>query len=135
MKPTIKVFISQPMAERSEETILGERSAIKNLVDDIYGKAFNVEFIDSYNQEEGLSRIEMLGNSIKMMADADLVVFAPRFWEASGCQSEYDVARNYCIPIREIAVKYKNDHFDYKNNIFDTYINVSEWRWADELNN
>lgn len=132
MKPTINVFISQPMAGRSEETILGERGEIKNLITDLHSRAFNVEFIESYDQEEGLSRIEMLGNSIKKMADADLVVMAPRYWEASGCQIERDVARAYNIPVREIIVKNEDDCYEHTNNIFEAYITVDEWRWLDD---
>lgn len=129
MKPMIKVFISQPMAGRSEETILGERGEIKNIIADIYCKAFDVEFIDSYNQEEGLSRIEMLGNSIKKMADADLVVLAPGCWEADGCYIESEVARKYRIPIREICVI---GNSNIVNSIFSDYIAVNEWRWSDD---
>lgn len=130
-KPMIKVFISQPMNGKTEKDILDERLAIKQLILDIYGKAFSVMFIDSYNQEEGLSRIEMLGNSIKKMADANLVVFAPDYYRAHGCSVERSVAEHYNIPVRYIYVK-NNDPTcisSVYNSMFSEDICVSEWRW------
>ena len=130
MKPTIKVFISQPMAGRTEADILGERSHIKSIFTDIYSEVFDVEFIETYDQEEGLSALEMLGESIKKLADADIFVEAPGAWKARGCMVEENAARNYDIPIRFINV---NHGYDNKvNSIFNDTIWVNDWKWEEK---
>lgn len=130
MKPTIKVFISQPMAGRTEADILGERSHIKSIFTDIYSEVFNVEFIETYDQPEGLPRLEMLGESIKKLADADIFVEAPGAWKARGCMVEENAARNYDIPIRFININHGND--DKVNSIFNDTIWVNEWKWGEK---
>ena len=94
-KPYFKIFISQPMKDRTAEEIMQER-------DDIMAKWTNksVVFIDSYFGV-GVSKnpVDSIGKSISLMSDADLVVFAPGWENARGCKVEHQVAGYYGIPV------------------------------------
>lgn len=94
-KPPFKIFISQPMKDRTDEEIMQERNRIM-------AKWTNksVEFIDSFFCE-GASKnpIDSIGKSISLMGEADLVVFAPGWEDARGCRIEHEVAKEYGIQI------------------------------------
>lgn len=89
-----KIFISQPMKDRTSEEIMQER-------DEIMAKWTNksVEFIDSFFCEPGKNSTDSLGKSISLMSDADLVVFAPGWENARECKVEHQVAGYYGISI------------------------------------
>lgn len=93
-KPPFKIFISQPMKDRTDEEIMQERNRIM-------AKWTNkpVEFIDSFFREPGKNSTESLGKSIFLMGYADLFVFAPGWENARGCRIEHEVAKEYGIPI------------------------------------
>lgn len=94
-KPPFKIFISQPMKDRTAEEITQERNRIM-------AKWTNksVEFIDSYFSDGvNKSPVDSIGKSISLMGDADLVVFAPGWENARGCRIEHEVAKEYGIQI------------------------------------
>ena len=93
-KPSFKIFISQPMKNRTAEEIMQERNKIA-------AKWTNasVEFINSFFREPGKNSIDSLGKSISLMGEADLVVFVPGWENARGCRIEHEVAKKYGIPI------------------------------------
>ena len=93
-KPSFKIFISQPMKNRTAEEIMQERNKIA-------AKWTNasVEFIDSFFCKPGKNSIDSLGKSISLMGEADLVVFAPGWENARGCRIEHEVAKKYGIQI------------------------------------
>lgn len=96
----MKVFISQPMAGKSLNTILHERDDLKLWVKRNYG---DVEFLDSFMaRTDNMTPLECLAESIKIMSKADLVVMAPRWYEARGCCIEYDCADYYGIKTVEV---------------------------------
>jgi hypothetical protein len=96
----MRVFISQPMKGRTIEKIQERRDQICEMLVEVFNK--DIEFIDSINKDEELQKkgsIAMLGHSISLMADADLVIFddcEDRFY--SGCRIESEVASAYKIP-------------------------------------
>lgn len=95
----MKIFISQPINGRTDEDILAKRESLIALAKEKYGE---VEVIDSFTKDpsvEAKGQIAMLGHSISMMADADLVVFAKDWTRARGCRVEQQVAKQYEIPI------------------------------------
>lgn len=95
----MKIFISQPMNGKTDEDIVAKREALIALAKEKYGE---VEVIDSFPKDpelEAKGQIAMLGHSISMMADADLVVFAKDWTRARGCRVEQQVAKQYEIPI------------------------------------
>jgi len=44
----------------------------------------------------------LLGRCISLMAEADLVVFAPRWYDGRGTNVEHDVATFYGMPILDL---------------------------------
>lgn len=90
----MKVFISQPMKGLSKEEILRKRQEAKL---DLFLKlkSYNIEFIDAYMRYS--NPILSIGESIKNMAEADVVYFM-RGWEKHrGCRIEHEVAVQYGI--------------------------------------
>ena len=98
----MRIFISQPMGGRSDEEVLNERRTVIDLVRHVTGRGnSNVSFIDSWlDCDEG--PIWCLGESIKLMQQADLVIFVPGWSSARGCQIEHEVCEKYNIPYMEI---------------------------------
>lgn len=97
----LKVFISQPMKDRTEEAIVAERKYILNKVLEIDG-IDDVKEIQSYfglDAAAANAGVFYLGESIKLMADADIVAFAPGAREARGCRIEHEVAELYGLKI------------------------------------
>ena len=96
----MRVFISQPMRGRTIEQIQERRDQICEMLVEVFNR--DIEFIDSINKDEELQKkgsIAMLGHSIGLIADADLVVVdncADRYY--SGCHIEKEVAFAYKIP-------------------------------------
>lgn len=98
----IKVFISQPMADKTEEQILKEREDIVTLVTKEYG---DCQIIESYipgKPETKNTALAKLGRSLILMSDADLIVFASGWIKARGCRIEHEAAKNYHIAFVEL---------------------------------
>lgn len=92
-----KLFISQPMRGKSDEQILEERKKAVEKVEELLGES--VEVIDSFFQgaPADAKPLWYLGESIKRMADADIVYFAPGWGYARGCRSEHYAAVEYVL--------------------------------------
>lgn len=93
-----KVFISTPMKNRTCEQIAAYRAKQKAIVEAIVGES--VEVIDSViadAEPQGDKRIWYLGAALQLMAQADVVVVPCKDIrnEFTGCQIEYEVAREY----------------------------------------
>ena len=89
-----KLFISCPMRGRSEEAIKESMNKMHQIAEAVFG--VSLDPIDSYNHEEPQAtnkRIAYLGESIKLMADADY--FIGTYSENDGCAVEGMVARRY----------------------------------------
>lgn len=120
MDKTIKVFISQPMANRSEEEILNERLEVLNkLKKDL--KTDNIAIIDSYFEEdEPKSTIHKdvyhLGKSLELLSTADVAYFCKGWQHARGCLIEKEVCQAYNIltyidfPCKDKLKKYFMDN-------------------------
>lgn len=97
----MKVFISQPFHGRSESEIMDERwRIVEKMLERGYGVYGDIEVIDNYNKEnvpENAGRLWYLGDSIKLMDEADIVVFTSGWEEAKGCIIEREVALEYGI--------------------------------------
>ena len=104
----MKVFISQPMAGRSESEILKER---ERLIANIKEREPEAEIIDSYQRDYAFAvnnftspkddkgALKYLAESLKMLADADIAVF-PKGWQMfRGCVIEEQCARFYGITV------------------------------------
>ena len=95
-----KLFISLPMAGKSEEEIRNKMVEYKENAEYLMGE--ELELIDSliadspdeYTTDPGLW---YLGRSIMMMAEADVVYFGRGWRSARGCIVEYEAAYRYKI--------------------------------------
>ncbi len=92
-----KLFISQPMKDKTDDEILDERSnaiqAAKDSVND------EIEVIDSFfqNAPADANPLWYLGESLKLLATADVAYFAPGWNKARGCKIENLCAKEYGI--------------------------------------
>ncbi len=91
-----KLFISQPMRGKTDEEILAERADAVQAARDALGE--EVEVIDSFFGTSDMSHaLEYLGESLKLMAKADIAYFAPGWRDARGCKIEHACADAYGI--------------------------------------
>ena len=95
-----KLFISLPMAGKSEDEIRKRMAEYKENAEYLMGE--ELELIDSFIEENIPNSIKdvgvwCLGRSIMMMANADVVYFGRGWKSARGCLVEYEAAYRYKI--------------------------------------
>lgn len=90
----MKIFISQPMKDLSEEEIRHNRMKAVKKIKSLYGD--DVEIIDSYIDGGG-THLWCLGKSIELLSTADVAYFLKGWNKARGCRIEYMCASNYGI--------------------------------------
>lgn len=92
-----KLFISQPMAGKTDEEILRERNEAINIV----GEEVEVleTFFDDFGQDK--KPLHYLAKSLEYLAEADIAYFAPGWENARGCKIEHQCAVEYGIDIIE----------------------------------
>ena len=90
-----KIFISQPMNGKTTEEIENER----NYIIERLRENESVEIIDSFFKDKPYeaSPLWYLGESVKLMSEADVVFFCNGWQTARGCQIEHDCALEYGI--------------------------------------
>ena len=94
-----KLFISQPMKNRTDEEILREREkAIKDAMEYL---GEDVEVIDSFFQDapHEAKPLWFLGKSLELLSSADIAYFANGWEDARGCVVEHMCASLYGIPV------------------------------------
>ena len=96
-----KVFISQPMKDKTNEEIEKERKEIIEKVENYFGK---VEIIDSFfkGAPHDAKPLWFLGKSLELLSNADVIVFGRGWEDARGCIMEHLACENYKITIWEI---------------------------------
>ena len=98
----MKVFISQPMREQTEEAILKARSEAVKKVKSMYGEDVEIlnSFFDDFNTSNVKnSAIAYLAKSIAVLAKADIAYFCKGYENTRGCMIEYEIAKAYNIKI------------------------------------
>ena len=96
-----KIFISQPMRDKTQERIVNARNEAVAIIREKYND--DVIILESYKPEfKDLPPIACLGESLKIMAEADVVVFIGDWASARGCKIEHEVADKYGKTIVEI---------------------------------
>lgn len=95
----VSVFISQPMRDKTHDEIVADRERAIETVKSILGT--DIEIIDSYfsNPPAEATVLWCLGESIKLLGEANIVYFTPGWEKARGCNIEHCVAVSYDIPI------------------------------------
>ena len=98
----MKVFISQPMRDKTDEQIKEERALAVERIKCQFPDE-EIEIIDSFFEgaPHDAKPLWFLGESIKLLADADLAYFI-RGWNAyRGCKMENKAAKEYGINVIE----------------------------------
>ena len=90
-----KLFISQPMRGKTDEEIRKEREIAVQEAEKALGEP--VEVIDSFFTGNTMKPLECLGESLKLLANADVAYFASGWEQARGCRIEQICAREYGI--------------------------------------
>ena len=90
----MKIFISQPMKDLSEEEIRHNRMKAIKKIKSLYGD--DAEIIDSY-MDGGDTPLWRLGKSIELLSTADVAYFLKGWNKARGCRIEYMCANDYGI--------------------------------------
>ncbi len=98
----MKIFISQPMRDKSDEEILSERKRMIKKVEE--SATENPEVIDSFfqNAPAEAKPLWFLGKSLELLSTADVAVFAKGWKEARGCRIEHECCVQYGIKIIEM---------------------------------
>ena len=92
-----KLFISQPMKDKTDEQILAERKKAIEAAEEIVGE--DVEVIDSFFQSAPADArpLWFLGKSLELLSTADIAYFGPGWSEYRGCKIEHECAVQYGI--------------------------------------
>lgn len=93
-----KLFISQPMKDKTVDEIKAERAKIVEAVTKEYGE---VEVIDSFfeNAPNGARPLWFLAKSLELLASADIAFFADGWENYRGCKIEHECAIVYGIKV------------------------------------
>lgn len=94
----MKVMISQPMRNRTEEDIREERKHIIEKFNNMHIEVIDTIFTEEA-PEDNNAGIYYLGKSIQEMSKVDALFMCDDWREARGCRIEYQVAREYGIKI------------------------------------
>lgn len=96
-----KIFISQPMRNKTDEEILIERENAIKFVKEKYGD--DIQVIDSFFQSAPVDAkpLWFLGKSLELLSSADIAVFCKNWQEARGCKIEHECAVEYGIEVIE----------------------------------
>lgn len=91
-----KVFISQPMNGMTDDEIMRERERAIKAVSEALGE---VELLDSFFDDvpEDATPLWYLGQSILVLAQADVAYFMSGWETARGCRIEHECAARYGI--------------------------------------
>ena len=95
-----KLFISQPMRDKTDEEIKTERAEIVKRVTERFGE---FEVIDSFFTEDAPKEVNSglwwLGKSLELLSTANCVYFAEGWQNYRGCKIEHECAVQYGIDI------------------------------------
>lgn len=94
----IKVFISQPMVDKTDEQILMERCRAVQTIRKKYGKE-DVKVLDSFFQgaPHDAKPLWFLAHSIMILSQADVAYFIGDWRNYRGCKAENMLAHEYGI--------------------------------------
>ena len=95
----MKIFISQPMSDKTDEQIKSERESVKELLSMQYGE---VEIIDSFFESapHDAKPLWFLGKSLELLSSADIAYFCADWEKYRGCKMEHDACIEYGIPVK-----------------------------------
>ena len=93
-----KIFISQPMKDKTNEQILKERERAVSVVKEKFNGE-DVEVIDSFFQSapHDARPLWFLGKSLELLSTADVAYFIGEWKNYRGCKIENTCAKKYGI--------------------------------------
>lgn len=94
-----RLFISQPMRDKTDEEIMQERSRIAEKVRKSIGD--DVEVIDSFFKDapHEAKPLWFLAKSLELLSSADFAYFGEGWQDYRGCKIEHECAVQYGISI------------------------------------
>lgn len=94
-----KLFISQPMKDKTNDFILKERQAAIEEAEKILGE--KVEVIDSFFKDapHEAKPLWFLGKSFELLSTADVAYFCNGAHQYRGCKMEHEACLQYGIKI------------------------------------
>lgn len=98
LAPKHKLFISCPTKGRTEENIKKSFEVLKRTAEAYTGET--LEVVNPYESkifETDADHIRSLGDSIKLMANADYFITIDKFWEHTECGVENNIAGEYGV--------------------------------------
>ena len=95
----MKIFISQPMRDKTDDEIQKERQKIVDALRTDYDK--DAEILDSFFKDapHDAQPLWYLGESLKLLSQADVAYFADGWQACRGCSIEHEAAWRYGIRI------------------------------------
>ena len=95
-----RVFISQPMSGKTDVEILTTRAEAAQKAQEYLGEP--IEILDSFRAKQLVQSLQVIGQSITMMSQADLAVFIKGWEKDKGCKIEHLCATEYGINTLEM---------------------------------
>jgi hypothetical protein len=97
-----KVFISQPMKDKTDAQILDERNRAIETIEKRFDTT-DVEIIDSFMQgaPHNAKPLWFLGKSLQLLSEADIAYFVKGWDRYRGCRIENTCAKEYGIDVVE----------------------------------
>ena len=96
-----KIFISQPMKDKTSQEIEQERKKIIEKVERYFGE---IEVIDSFFKDEPHDDkpLWFLGKSLELLSNADVIILGKGWENSRGCRIEHECAIQYGIKVAYI---------------------------------
>ena len=93
-----KVFISQPMKDKTNQEIEQERKEIIEKAEKYFGE---IEVIDSFFKDapHDAKPLWFLGKSLELLSNADAIVLGKGWKNSRGCRIEHECAVQYGISV------------------------------------
>ena len=93
-----KVFISQPMKDKTNQEIEQERKEIIEKAEKYFGE---IEVIDSFFKDapHDAKPLWFLGKSLELLSNADAIVLGKGSERSRGCRIEHECAVQYGISV------------------------------------
>lgn len=94
-----KLFISQPMCDKTKEEILAVRQQAKLQVENLL--EYKVDLVENFIEDipDGATPLWCLTRSLLSLADADIVYFCKGWEQYRGCRIEREIASEYHLHI------------------------------------
>ena len=94
----VKIFISQPMKDKTNQEIEQERKEIIEKVRKYFGE---VEVIDSFFKDapHNAKPLWFLGKSLELLSNANIIVLGKGWENSRGCRIEHECAVQYGISV------------------------------------